>query len=150
MTISRACVPIFLLARLPSRLGDHGRYPHWHKSLPRHERMTDLNPYEPPSDSARPERGRESRSVVLLLVASGFGSVSGCIGLVAAVESFRMSQRQGFDFEIAKGLIVAAGFAALAVCWAYSFRLYWRKRNRLATVVNFGTLVCAGLFLLLN
>ncbi|WP_430452241.1 hypothetical protein [Rhodopirellula europaea] len=75
---------------------------------------------------------------------SGVASLG--LALLIAVESINMAQRQGYDVEFTKGMIVAAGFAFLGSCWAFSCRLYWIRRPRLATVINLVAFGSAGLF----
>ena len=90
-----------------------------------------------------------SRSIWLLLFASGLGIA--CLGfaLLLFVETLGMAERQGYGGEITKGFTAATVFAVLGVCWACSSLLYWMKRQKVANVVNLGTLASAGLFLVL-
>ncbi|TWT76741.1 hypothetical protein CA13_72390 [Planctomycetes bacterium CA13] len=107
------------------------------------------NPYEPPLHHDEPAVLRQRRSILLMIFAAGFGMTSFLVGLLVAAESIVMSQRQGFDVEIAKGCGVAFVFALLGVCWACSSRLYWMQRHRVANSVNVSVFVAAATFLLL-
>ncbi|WP_199169842.1 hypothetical protein [Rhodopirellula bahusiensis] len=106
----------------------------------------ELNPYESPTHCDAAKRLPPSRYPLLMLLAGIFGVASLGLALLIAVESINMAQRQGYDVEFTKGMIVAAGFAFLGSCWAFSCRLYWIRRPRLATVINLVAFGSSGLF----
>ncbi|MEP0428303.1 hypothetical protein [Rhodopirellula bahusiensis] len=106
----------------------------------------ELNPYESPTHCDAAKRLPPSRYPLLMLLAGVFGVASIGLALLIAVESINMAQRQGYDIEFTKGMIVAAGFASIGSCWAFSCRLYWIRRPRLATVINLVAFGSAGLF----
>ena len=112
--------------------------------------FVDLNPYEPPRHGDKPEAlDKRRRYVPMVFFAGGFAMFSIIVGLLVASEAFGISQRQGFGPEIVKGYMVASGFAVLAVFWAGSSMLYWTRRNLVASIINVGAFVAAGLFVVL-
>ncbi|MEP3929989.1 hypothetical protein [Rhodopirellula bahusiensis] len=106
----------------------------------------ELNPYESPTHCDAAKRLPPSRYPLLMLLAGVFGVASIGLALLIAVESINMAQRQGYDIEFTKGMIVAAGVASIGSCWAFWCRLYWIRRPRLATVINLVAFGSAGLF----
>ena len=70
------------------------------------DRSVELNPYESPIHCGGAKRLPPSRQPLLTLLVGIFGVASSGLALLIAVESISIAQRQGYDVEFTKGMIV--------------------------------------------
>ncbi|MCO8123794.1 hypothetical protein NHH03_18765 [Stieleria sp. TO1_6] len=103
--------------------------------------MPNVNPYKPSADDSTllvtlPQHGRNAWSITSAIISVVLGIASFALGVLVMLETIRIGRQQGYNIEIAYGLLTGSALMVIGAAWIIAGWLYWRQRNRIATAIS--------------